>query len=285
MKTKSWIWVAMLSVLLCLGILGPFSARAEGVCFTAVNERVLQLSADTMPIWSNDVLYAPYTTFDGNVNGVAWGIQCSYNKNSGILTVYDMDKRSFLEFDLREGTCIDSVTGAEYAQGAILRGGRPYLPVKTVCTHFGLRYTYREIEYGNILRLKSDDVVLSDKNFLDAAVNVLELRLKEYNQSQNPAPTEPAPPAPVTPQKPVVPEQPPQEIPTVDTYLAVRCEDADFLSAVLAVLGDREEKCMFFLAPELIETRADLVIWILGAGHSVGLLAQADTPEDRKSVV
>lgn len=288
MKQARRICAAVLTAVLCLTILMPLPARAEGVCYTAINERVLQLSDDTMPIWSGDVLYAPYTSFDENVNGVPWGIECSYNKNSAVLTVYDIDKRSFLEFDLREGTCVDGLTGEAYKDGAILRGGRPYLPVKVVCTHFNLRYSYREIEQGSILRLKNDDVVLSDPKFLEAAVNVLDLRLKEYNQSKNPS--EVTPSVPSSPQEPTTqPTEQEQEqepdTPSVDTYLALRCEDDEFLYSILTVLGDRREKCMFFLTPELAERRADLVIWMLGAGHSVGLLAQSDSLEETRALL
>jgi hypothetical protein len=237
-----------------------------------------------MPLWSDDVLYAPYTSFDENVNGVPWGIECSYNKNTGVITVYDIDARSFLEFDLREGTCMDSLTGEAYGHGAILRGGRPYLPVKVVCTHFNLRYTYREIDQGHILRLKSADVVLSDKNFLEAAVNVLDLRLKEYNQAQTPV--VPQPSVPTVPEEPTGPAAPPEnDTPKVDTYLALRCENAEFLPAILTVLEGKGERCMFFLAPELIESRADLIVRILGTGHSVGVLARADNLEETRAIL
>jgi len=284
MKRGKKFWSAVLCAVFVLAILAPLPARAEGVCYTAINERVLQLTDDTMPIWSDDVLFVPYTSFDEKVNGVPWGIECSYNKNTGILTVYDIDKRTFLEFDLREGTCVDSLTGDEYLQGAILRGGRPYLPVKVVCTHFDLRYSYREIEQGSILRIKNDDVVLADKAFLEAAVNVLDLRLKEYNQSQSPV--VPPPTAPTEPQQPETPTQPPEEdTPKVDTYLALRCEDEAFLPTILTVLDTREEKCMFFLTPQLVQRRADLVIWMLGAGHSVGVLARADTVEETRTIL
>jgi len=284
MKRGKKFWSAVLCAVFVLSILAPIPARAEGVCYTAINERVLQLSDDTMPIWSEDILYAPYTSFDEKVNGVPWGIECSYNKNSGIITVYDIDARSFLEFDLREGTCVDSLTGYEYRYGAILRSGRPYLPVKVVCTHFNLRYSYREIDQGSILRVKNNDVVLSDREFLEAAVNVLDLRLKEYNQSQSPA--APPPSQPVAPQEPSTPTQPPEvDTPRVDTYLALRCESEEFLSAILTVLNGREEKCMFFLAPEIAERRADLVIWMLGAGHSVGVLARAGSVEETRTIL
>ena len=71
----------------------------------------------------------------------------------------------------------------------------------------------------------------------------------------------------------------------MDTYLALRCEDGEFLPTILTVLDSRGESCMFFLSPELIESRTDLVIRMLGEGHSVGVLARADSLEETRTLL
>jgi len=271
---------AVLTLALCLSILSPLPVRAADVCFTAIDDSILKLTNENMPIWSGGVLYAPYTTFNESDNGIRnWNIQVSYSKNSNKVTVFDT--RRFLEFDLKAGTCWDDLTGIAYSGGAVVRGGRPYLPVDIVCEHFDLTYSYREIEKGDLLRIKTKEVVISDRDFPDAAENVLDHRLKEYSQSQ------PGGAAATTPGENQQPSQnpSPENEQSVDTYLAFRCENAEYLEAVLTTLDGLREKGMFFLSRELIEQRADLVLRILGSGNSVGLLAWSDSVEGTRALL
>lgn len=271
---------AVLILAVCLSVLLPLPVRAADICFTAIDESVLKLTNESMPVWSGGVLYAPYTTFNESDNGISkWGIQTSYSKTGNKVTVFDT--RRFLEFDLKTGTCWDDLTGIAYSGGAIVRGGRPYLPVGIVCEHFGLTYSYREIEQGSLLRIKTNKAVIPDSRFPDAADNVLNHRLKEYNQSQAGSTPTTGTPVPQTPgQKPPV-----ENDQSVNTYLAFRCEDAEHLEAVLLVMDGMREKGMFFLERELIETRSDLVMRLLGSGHSVGLLAWGESIEQVRSAL
>jgi len=280
MKHGKKLLAAMLTLVLCLSVLVPMPVRAADVFFTAVDDTVMKLTNENMPIWSGGVLYAPYTTFNESDNGIRnWDIQVSYSKTGNRVTVFDT--RRFLEFDLKTGTCWDDLTGIAYSGGAIVRGERPYLPVEIVCEHFGLTYSYREIEQGSLLRIKTDDVVIPDSRFAEAADNVLDLRLREYNQSQ---PGNAAAFNPGTAQQPGQPVQPENEQ-SVKTYLAFRCVDGEHLETVLAILDGMREKGMFFLTRELIETRGDLVLRILGSGSSVGLLAEAGTIEETRELL
>lgn len=275
MKLRNKILAAVVTLALCLTILCPMPVQAASVCFTAVNDRVLELTNEGMPVWSAGVLYAPATTFNQRDNGIVnWGIQTSYSRTNNTITVFDT--RRFLVFDLRNGTCWDDLTGVAYSGGAIVRDGRPYLPVDIVCDHFDLSYSYREIEQGELLRIKSDEAVLSDNRFADAASNTLNLRLRDYNQSQGMGESTSAPA--------VTPEEPEQAY-RVSAYLSFRCESADYLEAILSVLDTRNVNTMFFLTPELIVQRSDLVMQILGSGHSVGLLAQGETLEETRRIL
>ena len=270
----------LLVLVMCLSVLTPTSVQAADICFTAIDESVLKLTNESMPVWSGGVLYAPYTTFNEIDNGISkWGIQVSYSKTTNKVTVFDT--RRFLEFDLKTGTCWDDLTGIAYSGGAIVRGGRPYLPVGIVCEHFGMTYSYREIEQGSLLRIMTEKAVIADSRFLDAADNVLNHRLKEYNQSQ--AGTTPST-GTTTPQNPNQ-NLPPESDQNVDTYLAFRCEDGEYLEAVLSLMDSMREKGMFFLTRELIETRGDLVMRILGSGNSVGILARADSAEETRALL
>ncbi|MBQ8801249.1 MAG: hypothetical protein IJZ52_03050 [Clostridium sp.] len=265
---------------LCLSMLFTLPARAAEVTFTAINDSVLKLTDESMPIWSDGVLYTPYTTFDAAYNGVNWDIECIYTKGGNMVTVMDIDRRKFLEFNLREGTSCDGLSGEEFSHGAIIRNGQPYLPVRTVCDFFGLSYSYREVDQGSLLRIKNEDVVLNDRVFMEAAVNVLELRLQAYNQSQNQSvPQEPE----TSVVSPSVPE--PENEQSVATYLAVRCEQDTEIPAMLSVLEGHGVHALFLVTPEIARQRGDLIVWMLGAGHSVGLLAEGESLEQTRSLL
>ena len=99
-RTKNWI-VWLLTAALCLGLLAA-PARAETICFVALNDNIPPISGDTIPIWSGGVLYVPYTIFDRTlVNNVDLGVYVSRSSTS--VTLWNM--RQILVFDLSAGTC------------------------------------------------------------------------------------------------------------------------------------------------------------------------------------
>ena len=136
-RTKNWI-VWLLTAALCLGLLAA-PARAETICFVALNDNIPPISGDTIPIWSGGVLYVPYTIFDRTlVNNVDLGVYVSRSSTS--VTLWNM--RQILVFDLVTGACWDDISGEvfDYAR-AIVRNGRPYVPLQMVCeTRQGLSY-------------------------------------------------------------------------------------------------------------------------------------------------
>lgn len=262
----------LLAVVLVLS-LSPMPASAATLYFTAVNNSVAPLTSDTMPFWSGGTLYVPYSIFDASLNkiGVGLGLYTSYNRDSRTVTIFNL--RQMLIFDLNSGTCRDDVTGTTYISRAIMRGGRPYLALSTVCSHFGLEYSYNQlpdIPQGYLVRIKSSDTVMSDADFIDAAKNVINNRLREYTQSLNPAEsTDPG----TNPSTPSIPGgNTPAGKDDTAAYLAFRCETGGGLTGILDTLRESECCAVFFLTPQLLE-EGDLVRRILGGGHSVGILA------------
>lgn len=269
MKKKRRAVPLVLAVVLALSLT---PASAATLYFTAVNNTVAPLTSETMPFWSGGTLYVPYTIFDASLNnmGVGLGLYTSYNRDSRTVTLYNL--RQTLVFDLNSGTCRDDVTGTTYISRAIMRGGRPYLALGTVCSHFDLEYSYNQlpdIPQGFLVRIKSSDTVMSDADFIDAAKNVINNRLREYTQSLNPAEsTDPgANTSTQTPGGAVVSDK---DGPAA--YLAFRCETAAGLTDILDALGESKRCAVFFLTPQLME-EGELVRRILGGGHSVGILA------------
>lgn len=270
MRKKRRVVPLMLAVVLALSLM---PASAATLYFTAVNNTVAPLTSETMPFWSGGTLYVPYTIFDASLNnvGVGLGLYTSYNRDSRTVTLYNL--RQTLTFDLNSGTCRDDVTGTTYLSRAIMRGGRPYLALGTVCSHFDLEYSYNQlpgIPQGYLVRIKNSDSVMSDADFIDAAKNVINNRLREYTQSLNPAESTDPGNNPSNPSIPGGPAVSDKDGPAA--YLAFRCETAAGLTDILDALGESERCALFFLTPQLLE-KGDLVRRILGGGHSVGILA------------
>ena len=269
MRKKRPVLPLVLAVILAVGMFQPMPAAAANLYFTGINDSVAPLTSSSMPYWSGGTLYVPYTVFDANQNGVgvSLGLYTSYNHRSHIVTIFNL--KQMLVFDLERGTCRDDMTGAAYDARAVMRYGKPYVPLYVVCSVFGLEYSYNQLSYisqGYLVRIKSADAVLDDGLFIDRARELINNRLRDYTQSLSPAET--------TPTIPVSPSEPPEvDGGNVATYLAFRCESADGLSAILNTLDGTGQYALFFLAPQVIEEEGGLVRRILGTGHSVGILA------------
>lgn len=276
-KRHSWLLGRLAVLLVCLGLLIPPPAAAAEVCFTAVNDNVLPLTADTMPIWYKSLIYVPYTVFDSGSTGVDLGLSSTYDPSTTTVSVYNL--RQILAFDLNAGTCRDLATDTYYDVRAVMRNGRPYVPLNTVCTFFGLSRSYNSIRQGYLLRIKNEAVVLSDSKFIEAAENLLNMRLREYNRSLNPGSDTPSTPS----TDPAVEE--PVTASDVSVYLAFRCTDGDSLSDLLDALDAKSAYAVFFLTPQVLEEHGDLVRRMLGEGHSVGLLALGDTADQTRRLL
>ena len=264
----------LLVLALCLGLLLPTPVSAAELYLTSVNDRVLPLTADTMPLWSGGLLYVPYNVFDSDVSQVDLDIETSYSPSAQTVTFYNTRQR--LVFDLKTGTSRDDITGTVYYAKAIIRNGKPYVPLNTVCNFFGLSRSYTAISQGYLVRIKNSSVVLSDSDFIEAASELIERRVREYNQSLNPS-TDTTTPS-VTPTPTPTPDPDDTETgSTADrrTYLAFLCRDTRGLTDILDALDERGAYGMFFLTPQTLEEAGTLVQRILGTGHSIGLLSQS----------
>lgn len=276
MKIKRGI-ALLLTAVLWAGLVMP--ASAANLYFTSINDSVALLTSDTMPFWSGGILYVPYTVFDSAKNGigVSLGLSASYNQDSGIATVYNL-KQQMLSFDLNTGICRDDMTGTTYSARAVMRSGKPYLPLNMVCSFFGLEYSYNQLPYvsqGYLVRIKGPDTVLSDAEFIDAGQNQINKRLRDYTQSLISAETT----DPVPPSRPSAP--PEVDSSNTATYLAIRCESGEGLPEILDALDQAGRYALFFLSPQTIEREGDLVRRILGTGHSVGILAEDEEGLER----
>lgn len=270
----------VLTLLLCLSMLPLPVFSASKLYFTSLNDNLLPLSSGTMPLWSGGSLYVPYAVFDTDSTGVDLGLSCTYNRNSGTVSLLtqNLSNLKILVFDLNSGTCRDDINQIPLKGRAIIRNGRPFLPVDVVCSFFGLTYSYNAIasvDQGYLVRIKSSSVILTDAQFMDAGRHLIETRLREYNQSITP-------PAPKPPVSPTLPDPPEVSSADVTTYLSFTCRSSEGLSSILDTLSHSGAHALFFLTPDLLRTQGDLVRRMIGSGHTVGLLADgADWDESR----
>ena len=172
--------LCLLLALLLLCTLAPGTGSAEPtVYFTSVNDQLLpDLSDDTMPFWSGGRLYVPYTA----VSGTDLGVFYARSRDAKTAVVYRQG--SALTFDLSAGTATDQ-SGRQYGSPAIVRGDVVFLPVELLTQFFSLDYSYTRVNYGYLVRLKSDTVVLSDAKFIEAAASSMEQRYNEYMKTYN----------------------------------------------------------------------------------------------------
>lgn len=273
---KRWKRSAALVLVLTMLVTLLNTAQAAGnIYLTAVNENLLELTSDTMPTWSGGVLYVPYTVFDGSYTGINLGISSSYSRDEGTVTLYTLQQ--MVVFDLNRGTCYNPLTEQTLSGKAILRNGRPYVPVAAVCSYFGLTYSIIDIDEGYIVRIKSSGVVLSDYSFVDSAQNSIRNRIRDYNQANQSQPTPGVLPPTYNPEEPdtdiTVPDDP-VDADVIPTYLAFACEDSQGLSEILDTLDSRNQRAIFFFDAQGLEREDDLIFRILGSGYSIGLIAQ-----------
>lgn len=280
---KKRLAALLCAVVLCLSLVPAQAINVGDVYFTAVNNKLLPLTMDTMPTWVNGTLYVPATTFDSTATGVDLGLYCSQSSTNNSVTLYTL--KQMLVFDLSRGVAYDQHSGKSISTRAVNRNGRIYLPVETVCDFFGLEDSYNYTQYGYLIRIKNDAAWRNDADFIDAASMPMASSLQELLRSQQtpvtPPPVVDLPVTPVDPPKPPLggDEQPKAQ---VLICLAFRCQTGEGLSQILDRLDDRNCRGIFFFTPEQIIQQDALVRRVVGSGHSIGILAQGDAVEESR---
>lgn len=133
-RTRKYI-AALCAVLLLagcvMGLLGAAAARQAQVYFMAVNETILDLNAETMPMMIQPAGLCAYTMFDPNTTGVDLGVYTSYGNST--LMIYSRSAGALI-FDLANDTVTSSL-GDDFsstAEGsvprAIIRNSTVFVP-------------------------------------------------------------------------------------------------------------------------------------------------------------
>ena len=248
---------ALLCALLVLS--GVPAAQATGtVYFTAVNETVLKLTDATMPFWANGRLYVSSDMFADKELGV------TYYHNVLMKTVVLYDGGGALQFDLEKGTSYDG-NGHPMSAVAIVRSGRVFFPVEIVADYFRLTFTQNAVARGYVVRLRSEDSVLNDRLFLDAATSLLEYRYEEYKKAQS---VVLSPVTPVTPPDNPKPSDPStSDERTVYLSFLVGENSGDLVD----VLGAAKMPGTFFFTEEQLMENAAFARRLVVTGYGIGL--------------
>lgn len=260
-----WMVLALLAVLLP----GTGTASGNGIYFTAANEQLMDLNAETMPFYSNGVLYVSSRVFEGGEVGLSYG----RNTTLGLATLYRQGSNQDLRFDLAGQVAYDK-QGNFYDGYAVEKGGVVFFPLKLVCRYFGLSWSENDTDIAPLIRVKSGSVILSDSDFISAAANLMTLRYDEYQRSLGPQDSRPSQPGTSEPE-PSVPEDPPfQAAEGQKVYLVFDGGDA---RDILPALG--EVHATFLLTAEEMED-GDLLRALVGGGHEAALRVLSDSAED-----
>lgn len=261
--TKTMAAALLCAALLC-GLILPAGASSD-VYLMAVNDTVVDMTADNMPVVVGGVLHVPYTMLSSRVSGINLGVSAQYSTTRQ--TVLVSSGRKGVTFDTRANNAYD-LQGNILDTRAVVRNAMVYLPLPWVCSYFGsITYTTTRTKYGTLVRVTNNAVILSDAEFVDAADSLLKDNLRRYEESLGGnAPSGPDGPAP---------SDRPETGPIV--YLAF--DWGEQAEAVARLLENSAQRGLFFFTPEQLARQDDLVRRLTGMGHTVGLALEGSDPE------
>lgn len=253
----------LLSVLMLCTLLPPRASAAPTLYFTAVNDRMCDLSDETMPFWQNGLLYVAGATVDGPDD---LGIRYSYSQEKSVAILYKGQR--VLYCDLTAGTMENNRTGEQYAGSPIVRSGMVFFPITALAKMFDLKYSSTKIAYGYLLRIRDDNAVLSDEYFIDAATDPIQKRYAQYERAHAAAEQENETPAQV---------ETPVRRDDLTVYLLLPAANGSMLTQLLSTLENYQSHATLLLTPELLESAGDGVRRAAATGNAVALRIDAAT--------
>lgn len=253
----------LLSVLMLCTLLPPRASAAPTLYFTAVNDRMCDLSDETMPFWQNGLLYVAGATVDGPDD---LGIRYSYNQEKSVAILYKGQR--VLYCDLTAGTMENNRTGEQNAGSPIVRSGMVFFPITALAKMFDLKYSSTKIAYGYLLRIRDDNAVLSDEYFIDAATDPIQKRYAQYERAHAAAEQENETPAQV---------ETPVRRDDLTVYLLLPAANGSMLTQLLSTLENYQSHATLLLTPELLESAGDGVRRAAATGNAVALRIDAAT--------
>ena len=265
---KGWrkgLLAAVLCAALALGIAAPAFGSSGTIYLMAVNERVLDVTAENMPTVMGGVLYVPYTMLSIRDTGINLGVSALYSTTRR--TVLVSNGQAGIVFDLQSNTAQD-LQGNPVSARAMVRNSMTFLPIDYLCSYFGTISCSRVYsDYGIVVRVTNGAAVLRDLDFVDAAANNLADSLRGYYASITPPET--TAPVPTTP-----PTTPPVQ---AEVLLALRWGGQ--AEELARLLEDRGARALFLFTAEELRERDNTVRRLTAAGHTIGLVLTGEDVE------
>ncbi len=258
LKKRILPFLLSLCLVLTLFCLPVQKAAAAEVCFSAVNDSLLELSADSMPVFIGGTLFVPYTMLNNSVLGVYF----SHDRGEQKVSLLHGGKQIY--FNMASGETFDA-EGNRYDASAIYHNSKIYLPAGFICSFFGFSYAYINTseELGPIVRIKDSNVIMNDTLFAQAARSLMRERLNRYlgrdPDGENSGGM----------------EEEDQDHGDVSVHLGFTGTQG--IETVLAELEKHDQRATFFLTEAQIREDPALVRRICCGGHNLGVHMDGET--------
>lgn len=266
-QRKKALLAAALCVMLALGLAIPAFGTPSTVYLMAVNDTVVDTTAENMPRIVSGVLYVPYTMLSNQVNGFSLGVSSLYSSTRHTLVVSNGQRG--IVFDTQNNTAED-LDGNPVSARAMVRNSMVFMPIDYLCTYFGTISCSRiQTQYGTLIRVTNSAAVLNDRGFVDAADNQLAENLRRYLAAGG---------GTATPEPSSSPQVEPSAAPSqAELYLAFRAgTSATECAQLIEAYGQR---ALFLFTLEDLAQGDDLVRQLAGAGHTLGLTLTGEDTE------
>lgn len=241
-------------IIIFLFIFPSIGLAGNDIICTVINDRILDISANTMPMRKDGQIYVPYTIFSSEL-----GIKSSRNLSKETLVLYNIDYN--LTYELISGNTYDEKLN-NYSYSAMYHNGTIYVPITQVSNKFNL-YTSMISYKTPVLRIAKTTPRLSDNDFLGIASSLIDSIVNSYNESKNiivspntPIPNTPGSTDDIKPSKLYL------------TFSGILSNNTEYL---LKKLNDYNIKATFFIAPDDILKNDDLIRAIFASDHKLGI--------------
>lgn len=220
----------------------------SSVYLTATNDTIIEYKKDNQPTAIGGRICIPYTVFGG------LGISASYNNNTKILVLYNIDK--IVTLDITQGTIRDEKSNY-YAGSPYMKNSTVFVPVDVICNIFGFQYS-TVISKTSTLRITNGYEKLSTevfKTYADTTYETVALNLLNDSSS-------------------VGPEQPLKEITIHTIYPMIKGETSK------SQLDNFSEKSLtFFISEDSFKTPEDVVYSAL-KNQQLGIFVPSEISEN-----
>ena len=271
---------ALFSACIILSLLPVVTRAAVTPYFVAVNNTVLPLDDSIMPYISGGDYFIPISVF------AEAGVDSFNPGNSDTIIMFNKGTKTVFFYVLR-GITEDQDGNLLTWPSAKKVGNRYYVPLRQVCTYFGLSYEIIEVpldvipnEQMYVVRVISSGDAFNWRTFLGYNTQALKSAYSTYY-----SPPTPTPPSPVVTGTESPPTVTPVELPPryndITIYLSYYDLSAGNSERILQLVNVTQNySACFFVSTSEIAENPDLIRKIHGSGATIGIWLLEGTYEE-----